>query len=402
MTACSSGGPRRGGAGPGRPGRPARGRVPAAAAEPVQLHAEPDQIVQGVDVDVAGDDGRHGGVAGDGRGGVAVEPGAVAGAGLGRGRAAGRPPGPDLRGPFFLQRRVAVEQQQVGQGDVDPGLDRLPGPLGHQVRRGQPAHRFLERVVVPLPLGPVVFLPGRGGQRVQHGGDRGGALGGQVPVHDPGAADGGGQLHLPVRELPARILIRQVPAGPHEHLREQARQIRQPQASGEGGEQLLVAQVPVIAGELVGPQADHPRHRFGDLPGGQRGQYPRVGGGPLGPRAVPDGGAAGDPGPVDQPGHRAVVPVPGMALPGGERGQEPGPRRRRNRVVLLQLGQAFGLGGGGQLGGVGGGEVAQPGADHVQRLTDTGKSRGSAHRGHLPAGAGRCWRRFSSPERAGF
>ena len=98
--------------------------------------------------------------------------------------------------------------------------------------------------MVPLPLGPVVFLPGRGRQRVQHGGDRGGALGGQVPVHDPGAADGGGQLHLPVRELPARVLIRQVPAGPHEHLREQARQIRQPQASGERGEQLLIAQRP--------------------------------------------------------------------------------------------------------------------------------------------------------------
>jgi hypothetical protein len=58
--------------------------------------------------------------------------------------------------------------------------------------------------------------------------------------------------------------------------------------------------------------------------------------------------APGDPGPVDQPGHRAGVPVPGGPLPGGERGQEPGPRRR-------------------------GGRVAQPGADHVQRLTGIGR-----------------------------
>ena len=79
--------------------------------------------------------------------------------------------------------------------------------------------------MVPLPLGPVIFFPGRGGQRVQDRGDGGGALGGQVAVHHPGPADGGGQLHLAVRELPARVLIRDIPAGPDEHLGEQARQV---------------------------------------------------------------------------------------------------------------------------------------------------------------------------------
>jgi len=68
-----------------------------------------------------------------------------------------------------------------------------------------------------------------------------------------------------------------------------------------------------------------------------------------------------------------------VPLPGGERGQEPGPHRRRHRVVPLQLAQALGLGLGAQLSGVGGGEVAQPGADHVQRLA--GIRRG--HRSHL-------------------
>ena len=50
---------------------------------------------------------------------------------------------------------------------------------------------------------------------------------------------------------------------------------------------------------------------------------------------------------------------------------------------LLQLPQALRLGRGRELGGVGGGQVPQPGTDHLQRLTDTRKSRGSAHLGHL-------------------
>ena len=133
------------------------------------------------------------------------------------------------------------------------------------------------------------------------------------PCRTPGPADGGGQLHLPVGELPARILIGQIPAGPHVHLGEQRRQVRQPQPAGEGGQQLLITRVPVLLRQLAGPQADHPPRGLRDLPGGQRRQHPRMRGGPLSPRGVPDGGAPGDPGPVHQPGHRAVVPVPGVA-----------------------------------------------------------------------------------------
>ena len=290
MTACSSAAHAAVVSVPGLPGSGApgaAGRVPRPVPPlRVQFHAQPDQILQRVHVDVAGHDGRHGGVAGDSRGGVPVQPGAVVRAGLGRLRAAGGPPGPDPLRPLLLQRRVAVEQQQVGQGDVHPGFDRLPGPLRHQVRRGQPPHRLGQRVVVPLPLGPVVFLPGRGGQRVQHRRDRGGALGGQVPVHDPGAADRGGQLHLPVRELPPPVLIGQVPPGPDEHLREQARQV-----------------APAPARRRTRPAAAH--HPRPGAPGGacrSTGRSParptprpvpaasaastlRVGGGPLGPGA---------------------------------------------------------------------------------------------------------------------
>ena len=71
--------------------------------------------------------------------------------------------GPDLRGPLLLQRRAAVQQEQVRQGDVRPDLHRLPGPLRQQVGRDQAAHRLGQRVVVPLLLGPVIVRsrPGR-------------------------------------------------------------------------------------------------------------------------------------------------------------------------------------------------------------------------------------------------
>jgi hypothetical protein len=70
-------------------------------------------------------------------------------------------------------------------------------------------------------------------------------------------------------------------------------------------------------------------------------------------------------------------------------------------VMPLQLGQALGLRRSRQLGGVGGGQVAQPGADHVQRLAGTGKGRGCTHLvtsspGLVAAGGG------SRPWRAGF
>jgi hypothetical protein len=98
---------------------------------------------------------------------------------------------------------------------------------------------------------------------------------------------------------------------------------------------------------------------------------------------MPDGGAPGDPSPVHQPGHRAVLRVVGVPLPGGEPGLDERPRRGGDRIGLLQLPQALGLGRGTELGGVRGGQVTQPGADHVQRLTGTARSGRGTHLGHL-------------------
>ena len=159
-------------------------------------------------------------------------------------------------------------------------------------------------------------------------GHRRGALGGQVPVHHAGAADRGGQLHLAVGELPARVLIGQVPAGPHVHLREQPGQVRQPQPAAAAASSCSSAASRCSCGSLSVHRQITAPDGLRDLPRRQRRQHPRMRGDPLGPGGMPDRGAAGDPGPVDQPGHRAVVPVPGVPLPGGERGQERRPRRR--------------------------------------------------------------------------
>jgi hypothetical protein len=188
-------------------------------------------------------------------------------------------------------------------------------------------------------------------------------------MDDARAAERGGQLQGPVAKVPVRVLIGKLGPGPLVHLRDEPCQLLQAQPGGRGGQQDLVGLVPELLRQLPGPQADQPPHRLRHLPGGQRRHHLGVGAGPCGPRGVPYGGAPRDPGPVHQPRHRAVLRVPGVPLPRGERGQHRGARRRRDRAGPLQLAQALGLGRGRQLGGVGGGEVAQPGADHVQRLT---------------------------------
>ena len=110
------------------------------------------------------------------------------------------PPGPDLGGPLVQQGRTPVQAHQVGQRDVGPDSDRLAGPLRHQIGRDQPLHGFLERVVISLGLAAVVFLPARGGQRVQHLGHHRRALRRQVSRHDAGPAEGGFQPHRTVVE----------------------------------------------------------------------------------------------------------------------------------------------------------------------------------------------------------
>ena len=157
---------------------------------------------------------------------------------------------------------------------MHPGLHRLPGPLRHQVRGHQPPHGFLQGVVVPLLLAADIFFAGLAAQRVQHPPDHLGALAGQVPVQQAGAPERSRQLHAAVGEVPVRVLIGPIGPGPLVHLREQRRQLLQPQPPGGRRDQGLVSLVPGLVRQLVRPHADQPPDRFGDLPGGQRRQHP--------------------------------------------------------------------------------------------------------------------------------
>src|ERR1700750_1542883 len=173
------------------PGLGGVGTRSAVAAEPVQFDAEADQVVKGVRVDIAGDDRGHGRVAGPRLGGGAVEPETTVPAAFGGSGAVPGPPGTDLGGPLVQQGRTPVQAHHVGQRDVRPDFDRLAGPLRHQIGGDQPLHGFLEGVVIPLGLAAVVFLPARGGQRVQHLGHHRRALRRQVSRHDAGPAESG-------------------------------------------------------------------------------------------------------------------------------------------------------------------------------------------------------------------
>jgi hypothetical protein len=111
------------------------------------LQAQCDQVIQDGGVDVAGDDRGDRGVAGQGAGGVAVQPGtAVATDAVGGLGAAGGPADPHLGDPLGCQHRPVVQGAQLGQRDVRPHLDRLPGPLGEQAAGGQPTHAPIRKM----------------------------------------------------------------------------------------------------------------------------------------------------------------------------------------------------------------------------------------------------------------
>ena len=304
------------------------------------------------------------------------------------------PPGARPGSPLLKQRGAAVEQEEVGEGDVRPGLDRLPGPLGQQPGGDQPLHGLVQRIVVPLGVTAGVLRAGRGGQRVQHRGHHRGALRREVAGQHPGAVERGLQLDRPVPERLIPVLARVLRQRPGVDLPGQRGQVPQVRARPGRGEQDRVRGRAAVPGQLVRPLADGPGERLRDLPSGQRPRDLGMRGRPPGPRGVRHRSALGDPGSVDQPRRRAVIRVRGITLPGGERGQDRGPRRGAHRGGLLEHLQAPGLGLRRHRGGVRGGQVAQPRVHHVHRLARAGEGRDRIHLGPPPSGilAGRCRR----------
>jgi hypothetical protein len=244
--------------------------------------------------------------------------------------------------------------------------------------------------VAALRPGPQVRAARRGGQRVQHGADQGGARGGQLAAQHPGSVQGGLQEHFPVRVRRLIVIGRGDPAADLGHHDGQRGQVR---ALGGRGDQDLLGLVPVLRGEGPQPPGQLQRDRGGQrVAAAQRGQQRGVLAGQRGHGQVPGGLPPGDPQGMHQPGPGAALPVGQVAIGGVERGQQPPPGRRADGVGPFQAAQAPGQLGGGHLGGVGIGEVAQRAVQHGQRLGDTARDRGrdrrGAHRGrcHLPPG----------------
>ena len=75
-----------------------------------------------------------------------------------------------------------------------------PARSGKHPGGDQPPARFVQRVVITLPLRPQVLRSRALAQRLQHRGQRGGALRGQVPAQLPRAAEGPRQVHAAVIE----------------------------------------------------------------------------------------------------------------------------------------------------------------------------------------------------------
>ena len=97
---------------------------------------------------------------------------------------------------------------QGRQGDLDVDAGVGAGPVGHHLGADEQLAALLERVVEPLRRGAVVLRAALLAEGLQHRGDGGGALGGQVAGEAPGAVHGGVELQEPVLEAFAgRVLV---------------------------------------------------------------------------------------------------------------------------------------------------------------------------------------------------
>ena len=155
----------------------------AALPELVQFDAEPDQVLQGVHVDVAGDDGA-----------IAASQAIAAAASRPARRRRSRRPRRRARGG--RPTAPAPARSTPLQGESPSSSIRSAREICAQALTGCPARSGSSPAAVSRRIAsaraswyrwPLVRSSSfrLGGQRVQHRGDGGGALGGQVPVHTP-------------------------------------------------------------------------------------------------------------------------------------------------------------------------------------------------------------------------
>ena len=299
--------------------------------------------------------------------------------------AAPRPTAPGLRRSTVHQRGAAIQEHQVRQRDVDQGLDWLSGSLGQQpgeeptaasprpARRGTAGpgtgHRPSRpwRPARPAPARPAPRTPAsapRARRRRRRTWSPASPRGRRSPGPGPGRADHRGPARTSAR--PARPAPPAPAPAPPPRPRPAARRTR---------------------------------------PGTSPAACPSTGrsASPADSETCPAASAASTLGWVPVRLAQAVCPAaaarvmcvwwisqdtalysasPECPCPAVNPAWMNARAAVRHRVGLLQFPQALSLRRGRELRGVGGGQVAQPGADHVQRLTGTTAGR-STHLGHL-------------------
>ena len=240
--------------------RRARGRL--AGPDLVVADAQEDQFLHRAGIDVAADHGDQHRVTRDGPGRLAVQPGpAIPRADRG-GRPRRRPAGPVLGDPSVLQdAQSLIHLAELGEVDVDQGLDRLPGPLGQQIRGQQPPHRLPQRVMIALRPGPQVPAARRGRQRIQHRLHHRRALRGQIPADHPGPLERRVKRHAPV-QVPVVLILGVRRRGPVPDLRADRGQRPQVRPGPGRRHQELLGLVPVLRGDGAGPPGQLQRHRL--------------------------------------------------------------------------------------------------------------------------------------------
>ena len=281
-------------------------------------------------------------------------------------RARGRLPGPGSLG--FGGAGQAAEPVQI---HMQHDLRRLARPFRQAPRPGQPPAGVFEGVVQPLALGPLILRAAPLPQSIQHRRHRRGALRGQVRVQLPRALERRVQPQRPASEAVVAVGVGTgaLPAD----LLGQLAQITKLGAAGRRAQQEHIRIPADVLGQLVGPVANLPRPRLGDLPGTQRIADRAVACQAVHPAQRTIRGAAGDAGLPLQPRPRRSLAIVFAPALGAERRQHPGPGRGVHRRCPFQPAQAVRLHGRRHRRDVGSGQPAQPGRHHRHRLGGGGR-----------------------------
>ena len=238
--------------------------------------------------------------------------------------------------PGSLGRRPARQPPQLGQRHMQQHLSRLPRTPRHHPGPDQPPARLLQRIMAALRTGAGILRPGLPAQRLQHRGQGGGTPRGQVSLGTASATEGDPQPEPPVPEPVLGRVDAAITAAPLIHLPGQAAERGQARAAPGRRDQDFIGVAEVLRRQPVGPVAQVPRPRGGQIPGGQRPGDRRMG------RQSPSlahrsrGGSGGDPALPLQPGARRAMAVIFEPALNRERAKHPGPR---GGVLGLRPGQ---------------------------------------------------------------